>query len=73
MARGPGALVTNATFAKSFDIGGGRRLQARADIFNLLNDPNYNNPQTAINNVNFGRITGASGARALQFGVRFTF
>jgi hypothetical protein len=73
MARGPGALIVNSTFAKSFDIGGGRRVQARADIFNLLNRPNYNNPQTAINNVNFGRITGASGSRAFQLGVRFTF
>jgi len=33
----------------------------------------YNNPQVAINNVNFGRITGASGSRAFQFGARFTF
>ncbi len=73
MARGPGALIVNSTFAKSFGIGGGRRLQARADVFNLLNRPNYNNPQTAINNVNFGRITGASGSRAFQLGVRFTF
>ena len=73
MARGPGALIVNSTFAKSFGIGAGRRLQARADIFNLLNRPNYNNPQTAINNANFGRITGASGSRAFQLGARFTF
>jgi hypothetical protein len=74
MARGPGALNAHTTFAKSFNIGStGRRLQVRADIFNVLNRKNYNNPQTAINNVNFGRITGASGARSFQFGGRFTF
>jgi outer membrane receptor protein involved in Fe transport len=73
MARGPGALNAHTTFAKSFQIGGDRRVQIRADIFNVLNRANYNNPQTAINNVNFGRITGASGARSFQFGARFTF
>jgi hypothetical protein len=65
------------TFAKSFGIGGGRRVQARADIFNALNVRNLDNPQVAINNVNFGRITGASAdgkrARVFQLGVRFTF
>jgi len=39
----------------------------------VLNKKNYNNPQTAINNVNFGRITGASGSRTLQLGARMTF
>jgi hypothetical protein len=73
MARGPGRLDTNLTIAKSFDIGGGSRLQARMDMFNALNRMNLNNPQQAINNANFGRITGASGARVLQFGARLSF
>jgi len=77
MARGPGRLDTNLTFAKSFGIGTARRLQVRADIFNALNVKNYDNPQLAINNVNFGRITGASSdgktARVFQFGARLTF
>ena len=33
----------------------------------------YNNPELRINNADFGRITGASGARTLQFGGRLTF
>jgi hypothetical protein len=73
MARGPGALNFHTTFAKSFSIGAARRLQLRADVFNVLNRKNYNNPQTNINNVNFGRITGASGARSFQLGARLTF
>ena len=63
MARGPGRLDTNLTIAKCFGIGGGNRLQVRMDMFNALNEMNLNNPQQAINNANFGRITGASGAR----------
>ncbi len=77
MARGPGRVDTNLTFAKSFGIGSGRRLQIRADIFNFLNVKNLDNPQLAINNANFGRITGATSdgkrARVFQFGARFTF
>jgi hypothetical protein len=73
MARGPGALNAHTTFAKSFALGGETRLQVRADIFNVLNRANYNNPQQAINNANFGRITGAGGSRTLQFGGRLTF
>jgi hypothetical protein len=73
MARGPSSLSFHTTIAKSFGVGVGRRLQVRADIFNLLNRKNFNNPQQAITNVDFGRITGAGGARTLQFGGRLTF
>jgi len=73
MARGPSALNFHTTFAKSFSVGGARRLQLRADVFSVLNRKNYNNPQQNINNVNFGRITGAGGARTFQLGGRLTF
>jgi hypothetical protein len=73
MARGPGRLDTNLTIAKAFAIGGSNRLQVRADIFNALNRMNFSNPQQAINNANFGRITAANSARVMQFGARLTF
>jgi hypothetical protein len=73
LARGPGRIDTNLTIAKSFGIGGARRLQVRADMFNAPNWRNLNNPQAAINNANFGVISGASSARVLQFGARLTF
>jgi hypothetical protein len=73
MARGPGRLDNNLTIAKSFGLGSGSRLQVRADIFNALNRKNFSNPQQAITNVDFGRITGASSARVVQFGGRLTF
>jgi hypothetical protein len=73
MARGPSSLNAHSTFAKSFDLGGGRRIQFRFEAFNFLNRKNYNNPQLATNNVNFGRITGAGGSRTLQLGARMTF
>jgi outer membrane receptor protein involved in Fe transport len=73
MARGPGSLNFHITIAKSFALWADDRLQVRADSFNALNRPNYNNPQTATNNANFGRITGAGGNRTFQLGARLTF
>ena len=72
MVRGPGELNLNTTFAKSFSVGA-KRLQVRADVFNVLNIKNYNNPQTNMNNADFGRITGAGRPRVFQFGARLTF
>ena len=73
MARGPGRLDANLTIAKSFAVGADNRLQVRADMFNAINRKNLSNPQQAINNAAFARITGASSARVLQFGTRLTF
>ena len=73
MARGPSALNVHMTVAKSFPLASSQRLQVRAECFNILNRPNYNNPELRVNNADFGRITGASGSRVLQFGGRLTF
>jgi Carboxypeptidase regulatory-like domain/TonB-dependent Receptor Plug Domain/TonB dependent receptor len=73
MVRGPGDFLLHTTLAKSFTLGAASRLQVRADIFNVLNRKNYNNPNGNMNNANFGRITGAGRARVFQFGARFTF
>ncbi len=73
MLRGPGEFLMHTTFAKSFNLGSGTRLQVRAEAFNLLNRKNYNDPTTNMNSVDFGRITGAGRPRVLQFGARYTF
>ena len=73
MARGPGSLNVHMTFAKNFGLWSESKVQVRAEIFNILHRKNYNNPQLAINNVDFGRITGAGGSRSFQFSGRLTF
>ena len=65
--------------AKSLAVGVGRRLQVRADVFNVLNHKNDQAPELRINNVAFGRITSATptgapaAARTFQLGGRLTF
>ena len=72
-ARGPALWNLHATMAKNFALGSGRRLQVRIDAFNALNKKNWNDPSTAVNASDFGRIRGASGSRAIQVGARLTF
>jgi hypothetical protein len=72
-ARSPAEWDLHTTFAKNFEITGGRRLQIRADFFSVLNKVNWGNPVTAINASDFGRITSASGNRTMQIGARLSF
>jgi len=73
MARGPGAFDMRTTFAKNFPLRGATRLQVRADIFNVWNAKNYNNPNQNTTSADFGRITSAARSRVFQLGARFTF
>jgi len=49
-------------------------LEFRGEVFNVLNTVNFDNPETNINSVNFGRITGIVGRpRLMQFAIRLNF
>ena len=49
-------------------------LEFRAEIFNLFNTVNFDNPVTNINSANFGRITSIAGRpRLMQFALRLNF
>ncbi|NOT62937.1 MAG: hypothetical protein HOP19_22230, partial [Acidobacteria bacterium] len=49
-------------------------LEFRAEIFNLFNTVNFDNPVTTINSANFGRITSIAGRpRLMQFALRLNF
>lgn len=49
-------------------------VEFRAEVFNILNTVNFDNPETDINSPNFGRVTGIVGRpRLMQFGLRLNF
>jgi hypothetical protein len=50
-----------------------RRILIRADMFNAFNHTNLLAPDSAIDDVSFGLISGAAPARIFQLGSRFEF
>jgi hypothetical protein len=70
---GPGNVNTDISAFKRFQIYGRANLLYRAELFNLFNNTNLNNPNGVLGNANFGRITGASGARSVQMALKFEF
>jgi hypothetical protein len=76
---GPGLDNFDATIQKEFPIRESMRLQFRADIFDLLNDPNFNAPVgsgrtfNSAANSSFGSITSALDPRDMQFSLRLAF
>jgi outer membrane receptor protein involved in Fe transport len=70
---GPGRNNVDMSLAKSFGVGGARRLLFRWDVFNAFNTVNWNNPNGTLGNVNFGRITSALAGREMQLSAKFLF
>ena len=76
---GPGFASWDMAMLKNVAIGGGRRLQFRAEIFNITNRANFGLPATTVFNAggrvsNAGQITSIVGtARQFQFGLKIEY
>jgi hypothetical protein len=71
---GPGQQQWDIALFKNFGIGGTRKIQFRAEMFNFINHPNLNGPNTDPTNANFGRSTSKSDDRRdVQLSLRFLF
>ena len=71
--QGPGSLGVDAALSKSVQIRENMDFTLRIDAINLLNTPLWNDPNVNINSVDFGRITGAGGARTFTLNARIDF
>ena len=71
--RGPGAQDFDFSLSKNFLLTERTRFQFRFETFSLFNRTNFSNPSATINTSSFGNITGAGGARNIQFGVKLVF
>jgi len=58
---------------KDFRIREGQVLEFRAEFFNLSNSVQMNDPQNSFASSAFGQVTGATPARQIQFGLRYSF
>lgn len=72
--RGPGGVNLDFSIFRGFSLGATRRLEFRAEAFNLTNTPVFANPNGDLTSGNFMRITGTqSGERQVRLGLRFAF
>ena len=73
VVRAPGVELFNLTAGKSFRISEQVQLQFRIESFNALNHPQFNMPDSAVNDSTFGVITSAGPARQNQGALRLQF
>jgi hypothetical protein len=74
--RGPAFRCLDMTVLKMIGVAENRRVELRADFFNLFNNVNFSPPTasgTALGSSSFGRITSAEAARIVQLGLRMRF
>jgi hypothetical protein len=73
---GPGYVSPDLSFNKSFSFAAlreGMSLQFRMDASDILNHPNFGQPNANIGAQGAGTITTALNNRTLQLGARLTF
>jgi hypothetical protein len=70
---GPSSIGLDMGLSKRVQIDESRWFELRADVINILNTPQWGNPNTNINSNNFGRITNAGGTRTVTINARFEF
>jgi hypothetical protein len=73
LLQGPGEFRLDLNVIKTVRISEGKNLQLEAIFENASNSPQFSNPNTDINSLNFGRITGAGGTRIIVGAARFNF
>jgi hypothetical protein len=71
--RGPGAASADLSLFKNTSISERINTQFRAEFFNALNQTAFGIPGTLLGTPTFGVITGASGGRVIQFGLKILF
>jgi hypothetical protein len=70
---GPSRLGLDMNLIKRVRITETKEIELRLDAVNVLNHPNFGNPNLNINNLSFGRITTATGNRRFVTNLRFNF
>jgi hypothetical protein len=69
----PGYTNVDAGVQKDIEFGKGTRLELRWEVFNLLNQVNFDVPNRIFGTSNFGRIFSALPSRQMQFGAKVLF
>jgi carboxypeptidase family protein len=73
VVRGPGFKNVDAALSRTFDVGGTKSVEVRAEAFNLFNWFEWGTPNTNFSAATFGQITSALSPRVMQLAVKFNF
>lgn len=72
--RGPGYTDLDMSLFRTFHLPEGVGMQFHAEFFNVLNHPNFGNPDSTLEDSNFGSISSISGnPREIQFAMKVKF
>jgi len=71
--RGPSYRSVDFALVRRVPVGGARSIELRAEVFNLLNTPNFAQPISVAGAANFGTIITAFDPRVAQLAVKFSF
>jgi hypothetical protein len=71
--RGPSYRNVDLALMRRLPLGSRQALEVRAEIFNLLNTPNFGQPNAVQGVANFGTITTAFDPRVVQLAMKFLF
>ena len=64
---GPGTVINNVTLFKIFQLTEKLDLRFRAEAFNMVNHPNFSNPDVTLGDANFGAYKSALDPRQVEF------
>jgi hypothetical protein len=70
---GPGYAALDALVSRRFDLGGHRRMELRAEVFNVLNRYNGRLPDSFVDHATFGQSLAAFPPRQFQIAARIVF
>ena len=70
---GPHLITTNMGLTRRFPIRENHSIEFRAEVFNLPNHVNLNDPNLTLTSSKFGQIQAAGDPRILQFALKYVF
>ncbi len=73
IATGPGYMDWDFGVLKDIRVAESKSLQFRAEMFNILNHPNFRLPDSDISSPTFNQILSARDPRQVQFALKFLF
>src|SRR5439155_13705681 len=70
---GPGTWQFDAALSRTFQVGERRKVEFRAEAFNLTNSFRMTDPSTNFNSNVFGQVTSSQDPRIMQFALKYVF